>query len=232
MRNQCLTVMRSLVIAAAITLPVSLFAEEGDLSLETERQKISYMIAYSVAEEFVRRDMRLDQSAILTAINDIAQANSPRLSQQDMSIAMQQFDLRLQAVNTQRERDTNIAAGQIYLADNAKRDGVTSLNSGVQYEVLVEGAGTKPMHNDRVLLHYKGSFINGDVFEQTNRDAPVELSLNEVIDAWAEVLPLMKQGDKWRVVTPHFLAYPYGTMTIPAGSALVYELELVDVVSL
>lgn len=129
--------------------------------------------------------------------------------------------------------EENLKKGQEYLANNAKREGVVTTASGLQYEVLVEGRedGKSPSASDRVRCHYKGMFIDGKVFDSSyNSGSPIVFPLNGVIKGWTEGLQYMKEGAKYRFVIPYQLAYgPGGYATIPPYSTLIFEVELIEV---
>ncbi len=127
----------------------------------------------------------------------------------------------------------NKEAGEAFLADNGKRDGVTVLDSGLQYEVITTGSGRSPGPTDRVTTHYHGTLIDGTVFDSSvTRGQPATFGVNQVIKGWTEALQLMKEGDKWRLFVPQDLAY--GASPRPGGPiepfcALIFEVELLSV---
>lgn len=123
-------------------------------------------------------------------------------------------------------------AGEKYLADNATREGVITLPSGLQYKVLKEGNGKKPKATDTVLCHYEGFLIDGTVFDSSvQRGEPVEFPLNQVITGWTEGLQLMQEGAKYRLFIPYRLGYGEGGAgaSIPPYSALIFDVELIEV---
>ena len=127
--------------------------------------------------------------------------------------------------------EENLKKGQEYLAENAKREGVTVTNSGLQYEVLEEGEGKSPSATDVVKCHYEGRLIDGTVFDSSyKRGTPSEFALNQVISGWTEGLQLMKEGSKYRFFIPYNLAYgSRGVSIIPPYSALIFDVELIEV---
>ena len=123
-------------------------------------------------------------------------------------------------------------AGEAFLAQNAKKDGVVTLPSGLQYEVLVEGNGKQPKATDRVQCHYEGTLIDGTVFDSSiRRGEPAVFGVSQVIAGWVEALQLMKEGAKWRLYIPQNMAYgAHGAgEQIPPYSALVFDVELIKV---
>lgn len=126
----------------------------------------------------------------------------------------------------------NKQAGEKFLSENAKKEGVVVLPSGLQYEVLAEGNGKKPSATDRVQCHYEGTLIDGTIFDSSiKRGEPAVFGVNQVIRGWVEALQLMQEGAKWRLYIPYDMAYGEhgaGEM-IPPYSALVFDVELIKV---
>ncbi|MFT6011647.1 MAG: FKBP-type peptidyl-prolyl cis-trans isomerase FklB [Candidatus Azotimanducaceae bacterium] len=122
-------------------------------------------------------------------------------------------------------------AGQAFLEANATKDGVTVTASGLQYLVMQSGSGKTPGPTDTVRTHYHGTFIDGSVFDSSvERGTPLEFPVNGVISGWTEALQLMQEGDKWKLFVPSELAYgKRGVGPIPADTALVFEVELIEV---
>ena len=128
--------------------------------------------------------------------------------------------------------EQNKASGEAFLANNAKKEGVVVLPSGLQYEVITEGNGKKPSATDRVQCHYEGTLIDGTIFDSSiKRGEPAVFGVNQVIKGWVEALQLMQEGAKWRLYIPYDMAYGEhgaGEM-IPPYSALVFDVELIKV---
>ena len=126
----------------------------------------------------------------------------------------------------------NKASGEAFLAENAKKEGVVTLPSGLQYQVIAEGAGKKPSATDRVQCHYEGTLIDGTIFDSSiKRGEPAVFGVNQVIKGWVEALQLMQEGAKWRLYIPYDMAYGEhgaGEM-IPPYSALIFDVELIKV---
>ena len=142
-----------------------------------------------------------------------------------MSIAV-----KLKAMMQQKENE-NLKAGEIFLAENAKRDTVVSLPSGLQYEILTSGTGEKPSAHNTVTCHYHGTVINGEVFDSSvQRGQPASFPLNAVIKGWTEALQLMPTGSKWKLFLPPHLAYGSRQVSKAIGpnSTLIFEVELIS----
>lgn len=132
----------------------------------------------------------------------------------------------------QRKAAENLQAGNEFLAKNAQRPEVITLNSGLQYEVLIMGTGQKPIITDTVICHYEGKLLNETIFDSSvQRDRPAVFPLNKVIKGWTEALQLMPVGSKWRLFIPSNLAYgnqQIGSMITP-NSTLIFEVELLGI---
>jgi FKBP-type peptidyl-prolyl cis-trans isomerase FklB len=137
---------------------------------------------------------------------------------------------KLKSLLQQKETD-NLKAGDEYLAANAKREGVVTLPSGLQYEVIVMGTGEKPAAHQTVTCHYHGTNIKGEVFDSSvRRGQPASFPLNAVIKGWTEALQLMPAGSKWKLFLPPHLAYGNRNISREIGpnSTLIFEVELIS----
>ncbi len=132
-----------------------------------------------------------------------------------------------------RQAQKNLEEGNAYLEKNKAREGVTTTESGLQYEVIKEGTGPKPVATDQVRVHYHGTLINGKVFDSSvDRGEPVVFGVNQVIPGWTEALELMPVGSKWKIYLPSKLAYGErgAGADIGPNSALIFEVELLEIV--
>ena len=137
---------------------------------------------------------------------------------------------KLKALLQQKQND-NMKTGEEFLAENAKKEGVVSLPSGLQYEVITMGAGEKPKAHNTVTCHYHGTVISGEVFDSSvQRGQPASFPLNAVISGWTEALQLMPTGSKWRLFLPPHLAYGNRQVSrvIGPNSTLIFEVELIS----
>jgi FKBP-type peptidyl-prolyl cis-trans isomerase FklB len=137
---------------------------------------------------------------------------------------------KLKALMQQKENE-NLQTGEAFLSENAKKPGVVVLASGLQYEILVEGAGAKPTAQHTVTCHYHGTVISGEVFDSSvQRGQPASFPLNAVIKGWTEALQLMPTGSKWRLYLPPHLAYGNRQVSrvIGPNSTLIFEVELIS----
>lgn len=142
-----------------------------------------------------------------------------------------EYQAKLEA-KKKAEAAVNIEAGKKFLAENAKKEGVITMENGMQYEIIKAATGSKPSKTDKVKTHYHGTLINGDVFDSSvDRGEPIEFPLNGVIKGWQEGIPLMSVGAKYRFYIPQELAYGLQSPSpkIPAGSTLIFEVELLNI---
>ena len=131
----------------------------------------------------------------------------------------------------ENKSNENLKAGEEFLAENAKREGVVTLPSGLQYEIMTKGVGEKPLAHNTVTCHYHGTTIKGDVFDSSvKRGQPASFPLNQVIKGWTEALQLMPVGSKWKLFIPPQLAYGDRNISREIGpnSTLIFEVELIS----
>lgn len=234
-------------IAAAVLLTVGCNeqakeAPAPELALDSMDKKVSYILGFDIASRFKQDDMALDADALAAAVKDVAAGKESRLAADEMQAVMTQFQEKQMAkqkesmeaarLESEKAGEANLAAGQAFLAENGAKDGVTTTESGLQYEVITEGSGAKPTTEDTVQVHYAGTLIDGTEFDSSiQRGEPATFKVTQVIPGWTEVLQLMPEGSKWKVSIPSDLAYgPGGTGgVIGPNAALVFEVELLKV---
>ena len=223
-------------IALATVLLAACGAEKKteEAKLESLESKVSYMFGTNMASQFKQEGFELDAAAIAMAINDVQKGTESRISEEDMQKVMQEFQAKAQAKQEaafKAEADGNMKESQEFLAENAKKEGVQTTESGLQYKVIAEGDGTKPTTADTVTVHYKGTLINGEEFDSSyTRGEPVSFPVTGVISGWTEALQLMSSGAKYELYIPSELAYgPGGTGPIGPNQALIFEVELLSI---
>ena len=203
----------------------------SELDLSTDETRVSYGIGRQLGEQL--RDnpppgASLD--AILAGLREAFEGQASRVGLSEMNASFQVIRDRMQA-ESEAQAQAAAGEGQAYLADNATREGVTVLASGLQYEVLVAGEGAKPSRDDQVRTHYHGTLIDGTVFDSSyQRGQPAEFPVSGVIAGWVEALQLMNTGSKWRLHVPSELAYGGQAVgSIPPHSVLVFDVELLEI---
>jgi len=214
--------------------------EAPAVELKTEDQKAAYAIGVSVAtyinksiDQQSELGLTTDKALIIKGFTDGVDGNST-MTEEDVKAALMAFDKKIGEVSAAKaEADAAKAkeAGVAYLAENAKKEGVVTTESGLQYEVLTAGEGEKPTAADNVTVHYKGTLTDGSPFDSSyDRGQPATFPLGGVIAGWTEGVQLMSPGAKFKFTIPAELAYgERATGTIPAHSTLVFEVELLEV---
>jgi FKBP-type peptidyl-prolyl cis-trans isomerase FklB len=203
----------------------------SELDLTTDESRVSYGIGRQLGDQL--RDNPppgVSINAVLAGLADAFHGQASRVGQAELSASFQVIRERMQA-EARAKAEAAAGEGLAFLAENAKRDGVTVLESGLQYEVLVQGAGAKPSRDDNVRTHYHGTLIDGTVFDSSyERGQPAEFPVSGVIAGWVEALQLMNTGSKWRLYIPSELAYGgQAAGSIPPHSALVFDVELLEI---
>jgi FKBP-type peptidyl-prolyl cis-trans isomerase FklB len=223
--------------APAVILGALLLAgcgQEDSVKLENHVDQASYGVGLNIGRQLSREEVDMNADAIAAGIKDALANAEPRIGEDVIKAA---FD-KIREEQTMKQEALNDAAakaGQDFLAENAKRKDVTVTESGLQYEVMVAAADGQPVPeaSDTVRVHYHGTLIDGTVFDSSvERGEPAQFPVTGVIRGWVEALQMMKVGDKWKLYIPAVLAYGARSPSprIPANSALVFEVELLDIV--
>ncbi|MBQ8467408.1 MAG: FKBP-type peptidyl-prolyl cis-trans isomerase [Prevotella sp.] len=199
--------------------------------------KVSYALGLGIGQQLAQMgatDLNVDDFA--QSIKDVLAGNELKVSHREaQQIVQEYFAKKEEVLNAERAEKGKAAKaeGERYLAENAKKDGVITLPSGLQYQVLREGNGKKPSAKDSVKCHYEGFLIDGTVFDSSvQRGEPATFGLQQVIAGWTEGLQLMQEGAKYRFFIPYRLAYGEGGagQMIPPYAALIFDVELIEVV--
>ena len=198
------------------------------MSFTSEKNKFSYAVAMSVAGNLFQQGItEIDSASFAKGVED-ALNGSLQLSPEEANAVIQNFLQEAQ----KGQFSKNIEAGKTFLAENAKKKGVTTLASGLQYEILTSGTGASPKLTDTVTTHYHGTLLDGTVFDSSvERGQPASFGVNQVIKGWTEALQLMKEGDKWRLYIPYDLAYGErgAGAAIQPYATLIFDVELIKV---
>jgi FKBP-type peptidyl-prolyl cis-trans isomerase len=195
----------------------------------------SYAFGMLMASQMGLSDLSFDYNAFMEGFRDFNEARETRLTQERAMERVIAALTRLEAENNEEmllEAQRNLEEGEAYLAENARRSGVITTDSGLQYEVVSQGSGARPGLQDIVRVHYEGTFINGTVFDSSyQRGEPTEFPVGRVIPGWVEGIQLMSVGSTYRFVIPSNLAYGSpGAGPIPPNSTLIFRVELLDIV--
>ena len=203
--------------------------------LDTDNQKASYGIGIQMGSQLVSAAELLDRAALLRGIEDALQENDPVISTEEMQPILQAFGEEIEAVaaaERARQGEENSMAGEAYLTENGARDGVTTTDSGLQYEVLQAGDGDNPTAQSQVRVHYRGTLLDGTEFDSSyERGEPAVFGAGQLIPGFTEALLLMQEGSHFRVTIPSDIAYgPNGAgQDIVPDATLSFEIELLEI---
>lgn len=241
-------------ILAALLISTAAFAQDSKPSpspsgnpasgsaFKDDKDKVSYSIGVDIGRTLQRLQLDLNQEVLTKGITDILGNKPTALSDQELQQTLQAFQQQMmqkqQATIAKKQEemkttaDKNKADGKKFLEDNAKKAGVKTLPSGLQYKVVKEGAGEKPKDTDVVETNYRGTLIDGKEFDSSEKNGgPVSFPVNGVIKGWSEALKLMPVGSKWEIYVPSELGYgdEGAGEDIAPGSTLVFQVELLKI---
>ena len=205
--------------------PAAQSEQDEKFTPSSDLDSASYIIGYTQAKNII------DQSNSLVEMSAFMQGARDAVAGAESQVPMEQQEQYMAALSEALLAEKN-ASGDNFRAENSARPEVTTLASGLQYEVLVEGNGPKPSAEDTVVTHYHGTLTDGTVFDSSvDRGSPASFPVNRVIPGWTEALQLMGVGSKWRLVIPPELAYGERGAggAIPPNSTLVFEVELLEI---
>ena len=225
-----------LVVAALV---IGLFgcqgAKDKKLTLETQTQKASYSMGIDIGKNFKHNNVEIDLEALMQGVKDAISDSTPKLTEQQIEEAMRQLQQDVVAKRNESAKqagEKNKLEGETFLTENAKKEGVITLPSGLQYKILKPGDGKKPKLTDTVTTNYRGTLIDGTEFDSSyKRNEPVSFQVNGVIAGWTEALQLMPVGSKWQLFIPSNLAYGERGRGGPIGpnATLIFEIELLSI---
>lgn len=209
-------------------------SENNTDNYTTVEQRVSYGIGRQMGEQLASNPFDgVDASAVAAGVMDALQGKESSVARADLEAAFGEISQRMQAKEAEKSK-LMAAEGEAFLAENAKKEGVTVTASGLQYEVVTAGTGPIPSATSRVKTHYHGTLIDGTVFDSSyNRGQPIDFAVNGVIAGWTEALQLMPAGSKWRLYIPYNLAYGErgAGANIAPYSALIFDVELLEVLA-
>jgi FKBP-type peptidyl-prolyl cis-trans isomerase len=228
--------MTIMVLVAASGCKKSSKTDSGTaLALDTQMKKASYALGCDIGQNFKKLGIELDSASMTKGIEDTMRGAKQQMTAEEMQKTL--ADLRQSVVKGQEEKNQKSAEANRkveaeFLAANAKKEGVKTTASGLQYKVVTNGNGPKPKLTDTVKVHYRGTLANGTEFDSSyKRGQPVTFPLNGVIKGWTEGLQLMPTGSKWMLYIPSSLGYgdQGAANVIPPASALIFEVELLGI---
>lgn len=227
--------VNSTILCAAVAL---MGVVMNDAQAQDAEKPDPAVVGYSIGQQFgsfleLGQDS-LDLEALIQGMKDKLEGKDMKYTEEECQTAFMSFQQDLAMKQQQAAAIAAEAAkgeGIAFLAANAKREGVTVLPSGLQYEEVEAGTGATPKPTDTVVAHYRGTFIDGEEFDSSySRGEPAEFPVTRVIPGWTEALQLMKVGAKWKLFIPYELAYgEQGNQGIPGGACLLFDIELVGI---
>ncbi len=214
-------------------------AVQGDVALETQAQKSSYVIGTDIGGRMTGQGFEIDRPALIAGLEDSLTGAEPRLSEEEAQAVITTLIEERQAVAAEQQEkaeaeraeaaEKNREEGEAFLSANKDKEGVVTTESGLQYRIIEEGSGEKPTAEDTVRVHYRGTLIDGTEFDSSYaRGEPAEFQVNRVIAGWTEALQLMSEGAKWELYIPSELAYGSrgAGSDIGPDAVLIFEVEL------
>ncbi len=204
------------------------------MKLLTKQDSLSYAIGFAMASNLKQQNIKVNTSPFNRATKDVLSGQTLSLDEATIQNILMKFQQEMQAkaqAEKSKEGEANKLIGQKFLEENKKKEGVVTLPSGLQYQIIKEGTGPKPGPTDQVKTHYHGTLVDGKVFDSSvDRGEPVTFGVNQVIKGWTEALQLMPVGSKWKLFIPSDLAYgEYGPPSIGPNQALIFDVELLSI---
>lgn len=218
--------------ALMVLAPAAVMAQD----LSTEKGQLSYAVGWDLGADIGRRGEDFDVEALIGAIRDSVAGREPQVAPAEMRRLLTELQEKVreeQIAALQKLASENQAKAEAFLADNRGKTNVVVLPSGVQYRIIEEGTGGRPGLEDRVSVHYRSSRIDGiEIDSSFARGVPQEFVVNEVLQGWQEVLPLMKVGSTWQIWVPPELAFGQrgNPPAVGPNEALQFDLKLIEVV--
>jgi FKBP-type peptidyl-prolyl cis-trans isomerase len=220
-----------LVLSVFVVSSSLVYAGNGKEKTSFE-SRYAYTMGYRMGQSLKAQGINsLDTTAFNKGLGDALKGNPSGLDNLEMNDAMTSYPAHVKRLRKQDARG-NLAQANAFLAENTTKVGVSKMRSGLQYEVLKQGAGKQPSMNDTVKVHYHGTFINGDVFDSSiARGEPTDFNLEMVIPGFREALTNMHVGEKWKIYVPPALGYgPRGVPgSIGSNELIIFEIELLEI---
>jgi len=202
----------------------------GQVDLQNELDSASYCIGVSIGSNLINSPMKeVNYEAMMRGFSEVMEGIDPEINAEQANQIISMYMQNLEMAVAQE----NLIKGRDFLDNNGQRGGVITTESGLQYEIIVEGTGPKPLITDQVSVHYHGTLLDGTVFDSSLENDPVTFEVGRVIQGWQEALQLMPVGSKWIVWVPGELGYGMRPMpggTIKPNDLLIFEVELFEIV--
>ena len=201
------------------------------VKIETDLEKLSYSMGIFFGQSVNRQEMEIDIPAFMQAVEDVLNNSEKKLTDDEMQKIINVYQKKEKEEQITKSTNSKVD-GEKFLAENRNNDGVIVLASGLQYKIIKNSIGKKPTADSRVVVHYRGTLIDGTEFDSSYaRGEPIELNLNQVIKGWQEALQLMAIGSKWQIVIPSELAYGKrgAGRVIGPNATLIFDIELLSI---
>lgn len=201
------------------------------LDLKDQTARINYSLGYQIGGDFKRQGIEMNAEAIAKGIADALSGSEPLMQPQEMQTTLTELKQKIVAEQKKRvaEQELKLAEeSKKFLEENAKQPGVTTTESGLQYQIVEEGTGKTPTPTDKVTVNYRGTLVDGKEFDSSyKRGQPASFQLDGVVKGWTEGLQLIKEGGKIKLFIPSQLAY--GDRGPLAHRTLIFDVELISV---
>lgn len=236
------TIIIALAVTVAFGAKVAMAQDDAPLAtsitLETETDKVSYAIGQQFGTTIVQNEIEVNVKALLQGMEDVLTKAEPALTAEEMQAAMMSLQTKMAEKKEammgemKEEAAKNLEIANAFLAENGAKEGVVTLESGMQYIIEAAGDGEKPAATSKVKVHYRGTLLDGTQFDSSyDRGEPAVFGVNQVIAGWQEALQLMAPGAKLKLFIPPNLAYgETGNARIPGNSLLIFDVELIEIV--
>ncbi len=222
----------ALLIALVALLPA---AAQNAPALKTSKEKMSYALGMDLGKQLKNNLVEVDPDIFAQGLKDSLAGGKTLLTEEEVRAAITELQAEMKRKIAEARKmgaEDNKKAGEAFLAENQKKEGVVTLPSGLQYKILKAGEGKKPALEDTVVCNYRGTLVNGVQFDSSyDRGQPMTFPVKGVIKGWTEALQLMPAGSKWQLFIPPQLAYGENGAggTIGPNATLIFEVELVSV---
>ncbi len=227
-----------LIVVMALTASLAFAQDPPDKKegpLKTDAEKQGYAVGLSFGRNLAHQGVKIDLNALWRGLTDALEKKPPVLTPKELRAALMALNARSKAKKqsaSSEQAQKNTQEGQNFLAANKKKEGVVTLPSGLQYQIIKPGTGAMPAATDRVVTHYRGTLIDGTEFDSSyRRGQPATFPVGGVIGGWTEALQLMKVGGKWKLFVPPNLAYGRrgSGSKIGPNATLIFEVELLEI---
>tara|TARA_Y100000385_G_scaffold287066_1_gene350403 strand:- start:771 stop:1445 length:675 start_codon:yes stop_codon:yes gene_type:complete len=217
------------ILGVAATLVACNQENYTNAELTTQIDSVSYSLGISVANNLKNSGFKsIETDAMASAFNDVFSDKEVRITEDEANLLIQDYFLEL----SEKKSQEATAEGSSFLIENAKKEGVITTSSGLQYEIITNGTGATPSESDKVTVHYHGTLLDGTVFDSSvDRGQPATFPVNGVIPGWVEALQLMNVGSKYKLYIPSDLAYGERGAggAIGPNATLIFEVELLSI---